>query len=519
MRRTVFIGVLITSLLVPAVSAGAAGPGGCDFDGDGRDDLAVGAPLENVSGVTNAGAINVMYGTSGGLSAAGAEFLHRGSTSITDSLGANDSFGQNSTCGDFDNDGDDDLVVGLGADDVGAVVDAGSVHVIYGSSGGLSTTDEVIHQDTPGIQGTAEASDQFGGSVAAGDFDNDSFDDLAIGTIGEDYGAGSGAGTVTVIYGSSTGLGSDDQVWHQDSAGIKGTGEPDDNFGNTLGVGDFDGDGADDLTVGSLLEDVTIVSDAGAINVIYGSATGLTDLGDQAWSRDTDGIEGSTGVGDRWSSAIGVGDFNGDGRDDIAVGAPQANVGDESGAGSVNVIYGSATGLTDVGDQVFDQDTIGIGGIANSDDLLGLSLAGGDFDNDDNDDLAIAVPLEDLDIRANVGMVLVIYGSGSGLTASRDETWHQDIAGIKGVAETFDFFGYPMNSGDFNGDGRDDLVAGVTSEDLGSTSNTGAVAVLYGSAAGVSASDQLWDQSQLQLAEANDLFGYTGGGFNLFLFI
>lgn len=519
MRRKLFVcSLLVAGLVIPATQASAVGPGGCDYNGDGDDDLAIGVPFEDVDGVADVGAVSVIYGSSGGLTDANVQFIHRGSVGITDDPAEFDRLGQNLTCGDFNNDGEDDLAVGLWQDNVGAIVDAGSVHVIYGSGSGLSTTDEVIHQDTPGIQGTAEASDWFGRSVAAGDFDDDGFDDLVVGTSNEDFGPGVGAGTVTVIYGSSTGLGGDDQVWHQDKTGIEGTGEADDQFGHNLAVGDFDGDGVDDLAIGAKNETVGAVMFAGAVNVIYGSGSGLTATGDQAWSRNSAGIKGVAGASDAWSLGMGVGDFDGDGRDDLAVGAPFAAVDGMDDAGTLNVIYGSASGLTDVGDQEFHQNSLGIGGTAETTDYFALSLAGGDFDNDGEDDLAVAVPKEDLDVIVDAGAAMVIYGTtGSGLSTGGDQTWHQDSTGIQGAAEAGDEFGHPINTGDFNGDGRDDLVAGIPEEDRGTDVDTGAISVIYGSASGVSASDDIWDQSQLEIAEAGDEFGYSGGGYNWFI--
>jgi len=519
MTRSLIVAMLsMAGLLTPGSPAVSDGPSGCDFNGDGYDDLAIGAPTEDVEGVESAGAFITLYGTAAGLSDANVQFIHRGATGITDELAVGDYFGHQPTCGDFDGDGDDDLAIGVWLDNVGSVGDAGSVHVIYGSGSGLSSTDEVIHQDTPGIQGTAEAADYFGLAVDSGDFDGDGFDDLAVGAGGEDYGSGFASGTVTVIYGSGSGLGGDDQVWHQDVSGVEGTGEADDWFGFSLVVGDFDGDGFDDLAAGAPLEDVGVVANAGAVNVIYGSGSGLTAAGDQAWTRNSTGIKGVAGGGDHWSLGLGVGDFDNDGRDDLAVGGPFADVNGMDAAGTVNVIYGSGSGLNELGDQEFHQNTLGIGGTAEADDDFGLTLAGGDFNNDGEDDLAIAVPLEDLDTTVDAGALMVIYGSpGSGLTVDGDQTWHQDTTGIKDVAEADDKFGHPLSTGDFNGDGRDDLVAGVTQEDRGADVDTGALVVLYGGSGGVSASDDLWDQSQLEVAEAGDVFGFTGGGYNWFL--
>jgi FG-GAP repeat len=124
------------------------------------------------------------------------------------------------------------------------------------------------------------------GSLQA-DFDNDGFPDLAIGVIGEDAGT---EGAVNVLYGTPTGLsGAGGQFFTQDSPGVPGAAEPDDGFGRTLAVGDFDRDGFADLAIGVLDEDVGSIADAGAVNVLYGSTGGLTGTGGQIFTQTVPG--------------------------------------------------------------------------------------------------------------------------------------------------------------------------------------------------------------------------------------
>jgi FG-GAP repeat len=113
-----------------------------------------------------------------------------------------------------------------------------------------------------------------------------------------------------------------DQLWSQDSTGIKDTAEVDDGFGSALTMGDFDGDGYDDLAVGVPFEDNNVATDFGATNVLYGSPSGLTDTGDQFWSQDSADVNGviEDEDSDWFASALAAGDFNGDGRDDLGIG-------------------------------------------------------------------------------------------------------------------------------------------------------------------------------------------------------
>ncbi|BAZ53432.1 putative outer membrane adhesin [Nostoc sp. NIES-4103] len=347
---------------------------------------------------------------------------------------------------------------------------------------------QIWDQDSTAILGAAEASDGFGNSLAVGDFNSDGKDDLAIGVSGEDIGTIANAGAVNVIYGSNTGLTSTgNQIWDQDSTNIEGAAEASDLFGTSLAVGDFNGDGKDDLAIGVSGEDIGTIANAGAVNVIYGSNTGLTSTGNQIWDQDSTNIEGAAEASDLFGTSLAVGDFNGDGKDDLAIGVSGEDVGTIANAGAVNVIYGSNTGLTSTGDQIWDQDSTNIEGAAEASDGFGTSLAVGDFNGDGKDDLAIGVSGEDIGTITNAGAVNVIYGSSTGLTSTRNQLWHQDSTGVEGVAEAFDGFGSSLRVGDFNNDGFADLAIGVPGEDIGSISNAGTVNILYGSATGLTA--------------------------------
>ena len=268
-----------------------------DFNGDGFADLAIGVPNEGLEGVPDegtikaVGAVNVLYGSSGGLSASGDQQWHQDAPGITGKAEKDDHFGAALATGDFDGDGFADLAIGVpnegleGVPDEGTIKAVGAVNVLYGSSGGLSASgDQQWHQDAPGITGKAEKDDHFGAALATGDFDGDGFADLAIGVPNEglegvpDEGTIKAVGAVNVLYGSSGGLSaSGDQQWHQDAPGITGKAEKDDHFGAALATGDFDGDGFADLAIGVPNEGLEGVPDegtikaAGAVQVLFGS--------------------------------------------------------------------------------------------------------------------------------------------------------------------------------------------------------------------------------------------------------
>ncbi len=150
---------------------------------------------------------------------------------------------------------------------------------------------------------------------------------------------------------------------------------------------------------------------------------------------------GGAEAGDLFGASLASGDFDGDGFDDLAIGAPGEGIGAKADAGAVNVLYGSASGLTATGDQLWHQSTSGVLGGAEAGDLFGASLASADFDGDGKDDLAIGAPGEGIGAKADAGAVNVLYGSASGLTAAGDQLWHQNVAGVLGGAEPGDLFG------------------------------------------------------------------------------
>jgi hypothetical protein len=137
-----------------------------------------------------------------------------------------------------------------------------------------------------------------------------------------------------------------------------------------LAVGDFDNDGFADLTVGAPGEDIGSASAAGAVNVLYGGAAGLTGSGSQTFTQNTPGVGSASETGDEFGYSLVAGDFQNGGFADLAAGVPGESIG-----GAVNVLSGSAAGLTGSGSQFVTQDTPGVEGIAETSDGFGFTLA------------------------------------------------------------------------------------------------------------------------------------------------
>jgi hypothetical protein len=421
-----------------------------DFNDDGIYDAAVGVPNEGWSSLTNAGVVQVIYGkTNVGLDVSEVDFVTQDDfTSIGSPAESNDAFGSYLASGDFDGDGYDDLAISVPNEDLTIstveIESAGIVHVIYGSWEGLNFDfTQSFYQDFLTGGEVAEAYDYFGRALTAGDFNNDGNDDLVIGVQGEDLSAPylvTNAGAAHIVYGHANGLGAGgSELIHQD---FEGTGdekpELQDSFGAILAVGDFDCDYHDDLVVGLPAEAIGTISFAGAVQVFYGDDTGIdydsNELITQFYIGESENY-------DVFGFSLAVGDFNGHSCDDLAVGAPGETPTTISQAGEVDVFYGNKVNrLYWHAGQVLNQGG-DYGGAQEVDDQFGYALAGGNFNGDHYDDLAVGVPNEDIGTVSNAGAVQIFFGAFGELTHVGVQIWHQDSGGIRDSAEAEDQFG------------------------------------------------------------------------------
>ncbi len=379
-----------------------------DFNGDGYADLAIGASYEDHH-ATDAGVVEVHYGGSDIFWIARIQDFAQDSPGLSGDPEKEDHFGWSLASGDFDGDGFDDLAIGV----VGEVVEEqlfvtnsyqGAVQVLYGGAEGLAprATNFFAQRDLSGA-GDSEDSDHFGRSLAAGDFDGDGFDDLAVGVSGETWQGISHCGVVDIVFGGPGGLDRQrTQVLWQGTHPSLGTPETNDAFGYVLAAGDLNGDGRDDLAVGVPYEDVGTVRDAGAVVVAFGSAAGLSAQG-LFIDQDSPGVADVPEVEDRFGWALAIADLDRNGAAELIVGVPW-----ENGTGAVHGFLGSASGpvlATSV--QLFQPGS----GAPEINDLFGSSLASGDFDGNGYPDLAIGSYGEWLDGMWLVGQVDVLYSA------------------------------------------------------------------------------------------------------------
>ncbi|MFI1723428.1 FG-GAP and VCBS repeat-containing protein [Streptomyces sp. NPDC020489] len=364
------------------------------------------------------------------------------------------------------------------------------------------------------------------------DFNGDGYRDLA---YRHQYSGVSGpggwtGGAVTVVYGTASGLDTaHPQVVHQDSAGVPGTGEDDDTFGESIASADLDKDGYADLVVGNPMEKVGSVAYRGTVTIVWGSRSGLSG-GTTLAPR--------SGAGSHFGSDLATGDFNGDGSPDLAAIGGQETWLYRGGftrsgtTGSVSKIdkagqgwYSSGlaagevngdgrTDLVILGEQFVDDRPVprvwflkgASGGLTSGASKTYISApwtaAIGDFDKDGYGDIAVGLP----DNNDGKGIVSVWRGGSAGPSGSM--TYNQASSGVSGSPEADDNFGYSVSAADTDGDGYADLAVGVPHEDVDGRTDQGGVHVFRGGSGGLVGSRSTWiPQTVLGPADAYTSFG------------
>ncbi len=354
-------------------SAGYSVSGGGDINGDGIADFVVGAPDER--GADYAGHAYVVFGTGSGFPASLSLSALSGSNGFA--LHGSSAFDYAGTSvnlvGDVNGDGIDDLAVGAPGADAGGL-DRGEAYVVFGTTAGFAANLDFSSLSGPDgftIQGSI-SSGRAGTSVnAAGDVNGDGFADLIIGApLAAVPGAGT-AGQSYVVFGAASGLGSNLSLSALDgSNGFAIDGTDGSRTGQSVSaVGDVNGDGIDDLLVGS--PSAPAYGEPGSAHVIFGTTSGFGSSVDLGQLGATEGVTlAGIDPGDVAGKAVAAaGDVDGDGLADILVGAQLADVGAAFNAGEAYLIFGTALANPDA--TVGDAGANDLAGTAAADTLIG----------------------------------------------------------------------------------------------------------------------------------------------------
>lgn len=391
-------------------------------------------------------------------------------------LDSPDLFGHSlAALGDLDGDGVGDLAVGVFGDDDGGF-NTGALWILFMNSDGTVKAEQKISETQGGFTGSISTNSVFGAAMgSAGDLDGDGLTDLAVGNYGDDDG-GLDRGAVWIIFLNSDGTAKGHQKISDTQGGFLGTLSNNDQFGHSaVDIGDLDGDGIQDLAVGAYFDDDG-GSDRGAVWILFMNSDG-TVKAEQKISDTQGGFGGGLANGDQFGgAAANLGDLDGDGVRDVAVGAYADDDGG-SDRGAVWILFMNSNG-TVKSEQKISATQGGFMGALVDGDAFGWSLGDtGDLDGDGVTDLAVGSRFDD-DGGSGRGAVWILFMNSDGTVKAEQKISYTD-GGFAGSLDDNDFFGTAVvSAGDMDGNGVIDLAVGASHDDDGGP-NKGAVWMLF----------------------------------------
>lgn len=469
-----------------AFSVSAAG----DVNGDGLSDFVIGAKGNDANYTTNSGAAYVVFGRIGNQTI--------DLTNITAGIGGFKIGGEAredlagytvSTAGDVNGDGLADILVGAVSHDSNGLENSGAAYVVFGKANGSYVDLRLVAAGGGGFKILGEnAGDNAGFALsAAGDFNGDGIKDIAVGAYLNSNSDRTGTGAAYIIFGKT----GNSNIELDDVAlgvgGVKIYGEfNNDRTGYSIGsIGDINGDGYSDLLIGGTLNSSSNISASGSAYIVFGKqGTTAIDLRQVALGIGGIKISGQSYWDHAGTSVANAGDVNGDGINDIIIGASYNNSDGSTRNGAAYVIFGK----TNMSNISLNDISSGVGGfkiLGESDNsYAGAAVsAAGDLNGDGLADLLVGAPTHSSDNLVRNGAAYVVFGKKTTETVDLDNVALGN-QGFKFIGSgSADQAGYSVASiGDFNGDGLTDIVVGSPYHSSDGFIRNGTAYLIYGSA-------------------------------------
>lgn len=463
-----------------------------DINADGIDDFIIGSPFAESNGMAFSGKSYVIFGNNLGYpNPFELSNINGKNGIIINGTGVDEASGLSvSNAGDFNNDGIDDLIIGAGFGDSYS----GRFYIIFGNTSQFPTPFDL--SSINGLNGIvisgANDFDQLGADApvsSVGDTNNDGIDDIIIGAGYASPNNIFGAGSSYVVFGSNTKLPNPLELSSLNGNNgiiINGVNNGDVSGKSVSNAGDINSDGIDDFIIAAPATDTNGVSGSGSTYLIYGSDLGFTSPMELSSINGSNGIviNGANRFDFSSNSISNAGDFNGDGFDDLIIGAELADPNDVNASGSCYVIFGSDSGLSSPLNlsSINGSNGIVING-ANRFDHLGSSVSNaGDVNGDNIDDIIIGASSAAPNDINQAGSVFVIFGSKSLFSSPINISSINGRNGfvINGVNADDNIGRSVSTAGDINGDGINDLIIGVASADPNDNSNSGSSFIIFG---------------------------------------
>ncbi|GAA5028214.1 FG-GAP-like repeat-containing protein [Actinopolymorpha pittospori] len=426
---TTFFCLALSLLVIPVGSALAATAKPSDFNGDGHVDVGIGT-LATVQQQPFSGLVAVVYGTGTTLNTARRQRIDESLPWVPGTPEQDEAFGAALASADFNSDGYADLAVCAPTQKETAFLFVGSLTILFGTPSGLTRASRVIANCD---------------EVATGDINRDGRPDLAV--VGGDqsyvvYGSAglsnpggivlrrfgptgpdvfarralvvgdiTGDGYADVSFAASVRNGARILLYRGGPSGLNTNlfqqlSTP---LTESASAGDINGDGFADLATGNPTATVTGHKAAGQVRVWYGSTNGLRGL--TILSQDSAGIPGGPENGDQFGLSVALGDASGDGRADLAIGAPYEDIDANEDAGNVTVVMGGSAGLDFTRVSDIRQSTIGGGDTNEPHDLFGSALVFRDLNGDGRAELMVSSVGE----NSSQGSVAILTGTPQGV--------------------------------------------------------------------------------------------------------